>query len=48
MTFGQYKRAVCVISDRTDVETALKELKEVAFPLDRTLAIGRNDSDELK
>jgi hypothetical protein len=48
MTFVQYKRAVGVIPDRTDVELALRELKNAGFPLDKISVIARKGSEELK
>ena len=48
MTFTQYKRAVGVIADRSEVELALKELDESGFPLHRVSVIARKGSEELK
>jgi hypothetical protein len=48
MTFVQYKRAVGVIPERTDVELALRELKKAGFPLDKISVIARKGSEEFK
>ncbi|MEA5507348.1 hypothetical protein VB735_30505 [Halotia wernerae UHCC 0503] len=48
MTFVQYKRAVGVIPNRTDVELALRELKKNGFPLDKISVIARQGSEEIK
>jgi hypothetical protein len=48
MNFIQYKRAVGIISNRTDVELALQELKKAGFPLDKISVIVRKGSKELK
>ena len=48
MNFSQYKRAVGVIADRSEVELALNELKEAGFPLHSVSVIARNGGEELK
>ena len=48
MNFSQYKRAVGVIADRSEVELALNELKEAGFPLHSVSVIARNGNEELK
>ncbi|GAB4549950.1 MAG: hypothetical protein Tsb0014_44550 [Pleurocapsa sp.] len=48
MTFIQYKRAVGIIADRIDVESALRELKNIGFPLDKISVIARKDNEELE